>query len=410
MLSFFIRYKRILLVVGFIAITIILGYFLYAIFLKPAIPVSPLGPGATTTPGGLPISPAGPGQIVTPTTPAGLPTEITGGVPSPVANGGLTQTAKLGEMSALGAVLSANGSNLQFYNKDDEKFYYIDKDGKTTLLSDKAFHSVEKVIWSPVKSKAIIEYPDGANIVYDFSNKKQTTLPAHWKDFDFSPDGKEIVTKSIGLDPANRWLAVTNEDGSKTRAIEELGENEATVYPSWSPSNQSIAMYTKGVDFDRQEIFFVGLNNENFKSTIVEGRGLQFKWQPSGDRLVYSVYSSKNEMKPMLWTVNAKGESIGSGRRSLNIETWADKCNFANSNDLYCAVPEKLEEGAGLFPEMAKNTRDFLYKIDATTGAKKLIAVPDGAYNMSNIIISSNGNYLYFTDQTTKKLYKINLK
>jgi len=212
----------------------------------------------------------------------------------------------------------------------------------------------------------------------------------------------------MGDDPDNRWLAIANDDGSKARAIEPLGGKDATVYPSWSPNNQTIAMYTEGIDFDRQEVFFVGLNNENFKSAVIEGRGFQPKWQPEGNKLLYSVYSSTTDMKPNLWVVNARGESIGSGRKNLNVATWANKCAFANNNEIYCAVPEYLEEGAGLLPELAANTKDNLYKIDIRTGMKKLVAVPDGSYNMSDVIVS--GNYLYFTDKTTKKLYTIKLR
>ncbi len=248
------------------------------------------------------------------------------------------------------------------------------------------------------------------NIIYNFSTNRQITLPAHWKDFDFSPDGSKLVMKSLGLDPNNRWLAISNIDGSNAQRIEDLGQNDETVYPAWSPNNQIIAMYTEGLDLDRQEVFFIGLHNENFKSTIIDGRGFEPKWSPSGDKLLYSVYSSKNNLKPMLWLVNASGDNIGSGRTSLNVETWADKCVFANQLDLYCAVQEKLEDGAGLFPEMAKNTKDNLYKIDLQTGLKKLIAIPDGSFSMSDMTISENGYYLYFTDQTTKTLHQIKLK
>ncbi len=410
---FFTKYKRLFLIIGFIVVILILGYLLYAVFFKPSIPeIAPAGPAATTTRDGLPISPKRAGQIITPTGPAGLPITGGGGAKaegSEIANGGLTKTTKLNDAESSGATLSDN-DGVQFYNKIDGKFYRLDKNGNAATLSEKVFHAAENIKWSPTKNKAIIEYPDGSNIIYNFSTKKQITLPKHWKDFDFSPSGDQIVTKSLGLDPNNRWLAVSNEDGSKVKAIETLGENESIVYPSWSPNNQTVAMYAKGIDFDRQEVFFVGLNDENFKSLTVEGRGFQYKWRPSGNELLYSVYSSKNDLKPMLWLDNARGESIGSARRSLNIETWADKCSFANDKDLYCAVPEKLEEGAGLFPELAQNTRDQLYKIDAQTGLKKLIAVPDGSYNMSNLIISSGEEYLYFTDETTKKIYKIKLK
>jgi len=391
-----------------------MGYALYSLFFKTATPQEILEvQEATTTIGGLPISEEGEGGEI-------IPDEITGGLSiedrmqrfpsSEIAKGGLTKITELNKTESFNPVLSSNGSDVQYYNKEDEKFYKISKDGLISSLSDKIFHEVENITWSPNSDKAILEYPDGANIIYDFNNKKQTTLPKHWKDFDFSSDGKQIVMKSMGLDTDNRWLAIVNEDGSKARQIESLGEKDATVYPLWSPNNQSIAMYTEGIGFDRQEVFFVGLNKENFKSTVVEGRGFQPRWSPEGDKLLYSVYSSDNNLKPNLWIVNAQGERIGSGRKNLNVETWAEKCSFADTSNLYCAVPEKLEEGAGLFPEMAKNTSDQLYKIDTLTGMKKLIAVPDGSYNMSNIIISDDGANLYFTDETTGRLHKIRLK
>ena len=364
-----------------------------------------------TAPMGLPIAPAGPGQIVDPAPGAGLPAEkIISPAASKTATGGLTQTKELNQEPSLYATLSDNGTGLQYYNKKDGKFYKIGNDGKIIALSDKIFHQVESAVWSPDKNKAILEYPDGANILYDFNNNKQTTLPAHWKDFNFSSNSQQIVMKSMGLDPDNRWLAISNADGSKTRRIEALGDKDSTVYPSWSPNSQSIAMYTEGIDFDRQEVFFVGLNKENFKSMVIEGRGFRSKWSPKGDKLLYSVYSSKNNLKPMLWIADAQGERIGSGRKSFGVETWADKCAFADDTNIYCAVPEKLEEGAGLFPEMALHTKDNLYKINTKTKLKKLVAVPDGSYNMSNIIISDNGKHLYFTDAVTGRLNKIDLK
>ena len=168
-------------------------------------------------------------------------------------------------------------------------------------------------------------------------------------------------------------------------------------------------MYTKGLSFDRQEVFFVGLNKENFKSTIVEGRGFEPKWAPEGDRLLYSVYSSANDLKPTLWIVNAQGENIGTGRKSLGLDTWADKCTFSGEQDLYCAVPQNLEAGAGLFPELAAGSVDRLYKIDTVTGLKSLIAIPEGSHNISNLIISENEDSLFFTDKNTGAIYKINL-
>jgi len=412
--DFFQKYKKIFIAIGFILIIFILGYLLYALFFKSSTaPVITEEPTATSTQGGLPVAKPGTGQI----TPSGQPIE---GLPreaeqpinqsSAIALGGLTETLELNQVPSLAATLSANGNDLQYYNKQDGKFYRLTKDGQASLLSDTVFHEVEKITWSPDKNKAILEYPDQAKIIYDFKNKKQISLPKHWEDFDFSPDGSKIVLKSMADDPANRWLAVVNDEGTSAQRIASLGDKDDTVYPSWSPNNQTVAMYTEGKGFDQQAVYFVGLNNENFKSLTIEGRGFEPKWAPQGDRLLYSVYSSSSDLKPELWVANAQGENIGAGRMKLDVQTWANKCIFSATTEIYCAVPESLEEGAGLFPDLAKNTKDNLYKIDTKTGLKKLIAIPDGDFTMSDLIVSDNGYYLYFTDVNTGKINKIKLK
>jgi hypothetical protein len=414
-MNFFARHKKVFLIFLFLAAVALIGYLIWRIFFSPL----PVTPTATTTPavigGGLPTAgPAGEsgtGGGGTGILPGGAPT---GGAPSlnepdVLAVGGLTKTGILTTSPVLNPTLGDDGQ-IRYYDQADGRFYRIDKDGKATLLSDKVFHDVANIVWAPTQDKAILEYPDGNKILYNFQTKKQVTLPSYWQEFSFSPNGGQITSESIGLDPENRWLVVANDDGSQARAVENIGTNAQNVYPSWSPNNQTVAMYTKGLDFNRQEIFFIGLNNENFKSTVIEGRGLQTQWSTSGDRLLYSVYSTATDLKPRLWIVDAQGDSINQNRRSFSLETWADKCTFASNTEIYCAVPETLERGAGLFPEMADKTKDNLYKIDLVTGARKLIAVPDGAYNISQVLVGENQDYLYFTDKITQQIYEIRLK
>jgi len=59
---------------------------------------------------------------------------------------------------------------------------------------------------------------------------------------------------------------------------------------------------------------------------------------------------------------------------------------------------------------MADKTQDSLYRINLTTGTKQLIAVPDGKYNISNLVVSKDQGQLFFTDKTTQEIYKISLK
>ena len=416
-----LNYKKIGLLIGFVALVAVLGFLIYFLFFRAApATVTPGSEVTSTGAGQLPSAGigAGGGEVIPGggSLPSGseVATETTGAQTKPqpdaVAAGGLTQTTSLSDAPTLAPTLGANGSDMLYYNKNDGKFYRSNQNGTAFLLSDKTFFDVQNVTWAPDKQKAVIEYPDGANIVYNFQTDQQYSLPAHWKDFDFSPDSARIVAKSIGSDPDTRWLMVANDDGSQAQALEPIGDKDATVYPSWSPNNLSVATYSESIDFDRQRLYFVGLNHENFKSTVIEGRGFEEQWSPAGESLLYSVYNSGTQLKPTLWVVDAKGESIGAGRTDLNLQTWAHKCTFADSATLYCAVPNSLPEGAGLFPELAQQSVDSLYKVNLKTGAQTLVAVPDGNYNMENITVSADGSTLYFSDALSGRLRTIRLK
>ncbi len=410
-----LNYKKIGLIIGFVIIIFIIGYALYAVFFKSEELVLPEAEQAQTETKGLPSAGTKTGREIIGDAEGRLPAEEkTAELPEteidPTAKGRATKTSVLSQSPSLSPSLAANGSDIVYYNQKDGKFYRLDSRGRAALLGDKKFFNVQKITWAPNKNKAILEYPDGSNILYNFDTDKQVTLPKHWEDFDFSLTGSQIVAKSIGLNPENRWLIISNDDGSQARLIEPLGENADKVHPSWSPNNLSIALFEKSVDFDRQKIYFIGKNKENFKTALVEGRGFQHKWTPNGEKIIYSVFSNNTNLKPNLWIVHAKGESIGASRRQLSLRTWADKCNLAGNDSLYCAVPKTLPEGAGLFPELAYQTADDIYKVDLKTGAKSLIAIPDEDYNITNIIVSKNEGNLYFTDRSTGRIHKVKLK
>lgn len=421
-MNFFARYKKIFLIIAFLAVVVLFGYFLWRIFFQTTITPTEQVP-VTGEIGSLPTASVGENATGTETTgPDGLPIGITPGKtitpgedtlnaskPSQVAVGGLTKADVLNESPSLAPTLNQSGQ-VQFYDKGDGKFYKINSDGTKTVLSDKIFHSVQNVTWSPDANKAVLEYPDGTKTLYNFTTQKQVTLPAHWEDFSFSPASDKLISKSMGLDPENRWLVISNDDGSKATALEQIGTQDKTVYPSWSPNNQIVAMYTEGVDFNRQEVFFVGQNGENFKSTIIEGRGFESQWSKTGDKLLYSVYNSSDNLNPRLWIVDASGDNISQNRHSLSLQTWANKCTFASNTEVYCAVPNNLEKGSGLYPQLADKTEDSLYKIDLTTGSQKLIAVPNGSYNISQIMVPDNQDFLYFTDKFSGSIYKVQLR
>ena len=415
-----LTYKKIGLLIGFFALVVVMGFLLYALFFRAA--PTPAVPSDSSVDDGsqLPQADSGSGGGIAPTDSGQLPSGATVGAeteggqplvqPGAIAGGGVTQTTLLSAANSLAPIVDASGNSVLYYNNANGTFERAGQNAAPAPFSDKIFFNAQKVTWAPSKRKAVIEYPDDSNIVYDFQTSRQFSLPKHWQDFDFSPDSARIIAKSIGSDPDNRWLVIANDDGSQAQALEPIGEKDATVYPSWSPNNLTVAMYSESIDFDRQRLYFVGLNGENFKSTVIDGRGFEHQWDPAGESIIYSVYSSTSELKPTLWAVSAKGESIGANRRPLELQTWAHKCAFANAQTLYCAVPDTLPEGAGLFPELAQTSTDSVYRVNLATGAKTLVAVPESGYAMANIAVSEDGAALYFTDALSGQLRTMRLR
>ncbi len=410
--SLLLKYKKVFLIFGFITISIIIGYLIYFLFFfnmaQKRVPEKKTESNKIIS--GFPESEKYTRNIST-TTKENIPESKEKNIEQ--SNIKINKKEKLitnlNDAPSLNPVLDQNGSSLKYYNQNDGKFYKINKNGDITVMDDKIFHNVKKVNWYPNNDKAIIEYPDGSNIIYNFKTKKQITLPKHWTDFNFSPDGNNIILKSIGLDPDNRWLITTDKNGDNAKIIEEIGKNQDIVHTKWSPNNQIVAMYTKGIDANRQEVYFLGKNDENFRSMIIEGHDFRPKWSKNGEKLIYSVYSIKDNLKPKLWTVTAIGDKIGTNRKSIDVNTWPEKCTFANEKEIYCGVPINLKDGAGMFPEIADNTMDELYKINIETGKKEKITTLKGGYNISDIIISKDGKNIYFTDKLTKRIHKIEL-
>lgn len=402
--------KKILLI---IALVIVAGLILFGIFYffrstpigqrilrgtpSTSTPQLPQAPVRTST---LPsnVTPDG-GQLPIGTDISSIPTYYQ---PKPV--------NQITSDQALFSSLGTNG-NLRYHNIADGKFYQVLPNGAIKELSDQVFYNVKNATWAKNKNQAVLEFPDESKIVYNFDTKKQVTIPKHWEDFSFSSDGNELAAKSVGLSPENRWLVVTNDDGSGTRLIEPIGNNVDKIHVDWSPSRQTLAFSQIGgepLGLDRREVLLVGTQGENLKSLIIEGLDFIPQWSPTGQKLLYSVDSARTDFKPELWIVNAYGDNIGSDRRTLNLNTWADKCSFGDDNTLFCAVPKELPQGAGINPEI-NTSPDDLYKIDLKSGTKIPVSLGDDNYRIHTISYDKEQNKVFFTDRSRPGVFEVKL-
>lgn len=421
--------KKILIGALLVLVALAGAFALYYFFFKappPEVEVAPPpeeGAPSVRRPGLPPARPGVPGVPVTPAPPTVPEAPEAGVLPpgafvplpeivSPIATGGLTTVTTLTTANVAAPARAANGRDVAYYNRDEGKFYRITPDGKPTALSPKVFPNVEHVAWAPTTEQAVLEFPDGSNVLYNFEEEKQVTLPKHWTEFSFAPTGDAIAFKTTDAAPEDRWLAIANPDGSSARPIEPLGNNGDKVTVNWSPNQQMIATFVQSRDAIRQELLFLGKNQENFRLAVLDGRQFTGIWTPEGDRMLYSVATPANDYKPSLWIVDAAPGTSGENRQALELNTWADKCTFANDNvTAYCAVPKELAVGAGLVRDVARETPDAFYRIDTRAGTKSFLANPSGdEVTATNLVLSNDGRFLYFTDARSGQLKNMRLQ
>lgn len=403
-------YKKIALITLLLVAAVIIGYGIYYFFSKTPFGQTIFGTKPTTsTPGTLPDTPIRTSTIPSTQIPTTTPGTLPGGVTSPTYYQPRAVTQVTSD-PALFTSVNDTGA-MRYYNALDGKFYRINPDGTIKQMSDQIFFNAEQVTWAKTTDKAVVQLPDGTKVVYNFDTKKQTTLPKHWEDFSFSQDGSQIASKSLTLSPESRWLITSKDDGSEVKYLEHLGDYADRVNVDWSPSRQVVAFSQTGepIGMDRREVLLLGTQGENFKSLIIEGLDFSSQWSPSGKNLLYSVDSARTDFKPELWIVNAYGDEIGNNRTSLKLNTWSNKCTFADDTTLFCAVPRDLPSGAGISPEIAAGSYDDVFKIDLRTGAKVPVPLGENEHRIKNVSYDKQKNSLFFTDSVEQGVFEIKL-
>ncbi|MBI4091031.1 MAG: hypothetical protein HY422_03330 [Candidatus Komeilibacteria bacterium] len=405
--------KRLMLIILFFLSVVVFGWLLYYFFFKPTpgeLPgVNQNSNGVLPTPvnGNIPVIG---NQNIRPGLP-GVGQTIDLNTPTDVARGGLTKVIDYGETTVQNFI--STGSGAHYYDKQAALFFKLDG-SVTTPLSDKKFFNVDTVTWSQGLDRAILEYPDGSNIVYDFKTGKQVTLPKELTEFSFDSSGNQIAAKWFGKTSDENYLMVGSADGSNFRLIEPLGERAHNVEVAYSPNNQMIAMVRRPTDADTQAVLPIGTQGQNFSEFRVSGLKFESKWSPTGTSLLYNVSSAESGYTPELWLTVGDSETLGTSHLDLQLNTRADKCTFNSAGtSLYCAEPTSLPRGSGLYPELMQGIPDSFYRIDLRSGQKIPLAIPVGSqdgYAAQSVFLSSDESQLYFVDETTGRLHAIRLQ
>lgn len=399
------RAKIILRVILFFGVTILLTYGVYFMIFRPDLrtPTTPPTQIPTDT-GELPT--AGElteGQI--PSTEGAVPGTRDLPIASPVARGDATLVTQLTQSKVLSPA-PGGSSGATYYDPNDGYFYRIQKDGALERFSDAAFPDATNVMLDDQTANAVLEFPDGSNILYNFGENRQITMPPHWTEFTFGPGGNEVAAKAVG-DAYNSSLVIMSTDGTRAYSVQDMGANAEKVITNWSPSGEILALSNTGpaqLGFGRRAMLLIDSTGEAPGSVIIDGTNFSPKWDPDGSHLLFSTSSQAQEDRPNLWYVKASGQDIGAERKSLDVATWAEKCTFKDDVTLLCAVPRQIESWEGSSSLYNRSTDD-LYEVNVLSGRKRVLAKPTIEARMFDLTLSEDRSTVYFTDQQGRLNY-----
>ncbi len=398
-------WKKIVKIIGFALLAVAFGFAIYFVFFrKPAPESAPVSKAAVNLP------PLPTGQL--PGARGARPRPQMGATPSPVARGGLTLAQTISSNAVVNPTLMGDQGSAAYYDRTDGRFYRVDARGSRTTMGDKRFYNVQTVSWNRTGEQAVLEYPDGSNILVNFRTHTQATLPRNWTEISFTNDSSKIVAKSTGTSEDARFLIVADPDGSNTQAVQALGGNEDRVQVAPSPSGAIIAFSRTGTagGFGTEEVLLIGRRNENFRSLGVDGLNFEGQWSPGGRRLLGSASPKDAEFRPQLFVSETTNDGVAPTKIIININTWVDKCAFQNDDIAICAAPQNLPQGAGIARDAVAHYPDVFYRVNLATGATGLLAQPDEPTTAEHLLVAPDGSVLYFTDRATGQLKKINLK
>lgn len=312
----------------------------------------------------------------------------------------------------LGAV-TGPGGNLYYYSVSDEQIKKATFEGKDkeTLLSNLP-GAVERVLWSPGRDQVLIALRQGTSLRWhhsDLTNKSLTPLKPAISRVVWSQNGEQIYYQYTAPN-GERSLDVASPNGSNFSTITKIGTIDHFIESI--PLSGKVAFWTRPTGLETTILESIEKNGADKKTLLTNRYGADYLWSPNGKLILFSSTKDRASSALSLSLMNENGGEI----RDLGIPTMVSKATWAkDSKTLYYALPGSLPSESVLpndYYQKPLFSEDTFWKIDIETGQKsRILELAEGnpALDSSDLFLSSQEDYLFFTDRKSKRLYRIEL-
>jgi len=371
-----------------------------------------------------------------PTTAGGFPdTGDSAGKRSSVSSGGGASSSRIGKESpkniltqltenAISGAAYYGTTTALYMERATGHIYKINLDGTNSVrLSNATVPKSFEAVWSYKSDKMAVRYfedpaPGSINLaVKTFlasighllkatstseAELKGLALPSSVSEIAVSPaEDKVFYLNNLGNDGVEGVVA---DFGNKNqKKIFELPFGEFNI--SW-PTKDNIVLLTKPSAKAEGYLYF--LNQKTGVLTRILGgiKGLTAVVSPDGEKIVFSGIGREGTESKVY---NVKNKTVS----NLGFAVLADKCAWGrkNKNMIYCAVSAKKPDNNqpdGWYQGVV-SFDDGVWSKNISTGESKNILSRFGA-DIMNIFVSSDENYLIFTDKNDGTLWSLKLK
>ncbi|PIP28145.1 MAG: hypothetical protein COX29_02785 [Candidatus Moranbacteria bacterium CG23_combo_of_CG06-09_8_20_14_all_35_22] len=318
----------------------------------------------------------------------------------------------ISQESVLSPVLSPDENSIWYYSLSGE-LKEIDFFGKTTKkLTTKKIINLIGAIWSPDKSKALLEIGQNHKtdylLLFDRPKDQLIFLNKNINCTSWLASSDRIIYKYFDSKNNRGSLNISAPDGSNWKKLLDLPHDKIVF--SQIPLSGLISFWNNGDAYYPTLFQSMSLIGENTKTLSQNYFGADYLWNQSGNRVLTSQTDAQGGTKMQLGVMNYNGGEY----KNLGLPTFVSKCLWSKDNEnIYCALPGNIPDNS-ILPNDYKlgkfTTTDTFWKINITTSEKtRLLETKDisDSFDASDFFASTDESLIFFVNKKDGKLYKI---
>lgn len=308
-------------------------------------------------------------------------------------------------------VLSDDGKKILYFQANGNLFESDFQGKEIKKVSSLVLKNLIKVLWSPGNKEKIIaifnEEGLAKKYLYNYKTGLSIGLNENIRWINWSPDGKKIVYQFRDSKTDTNTISVANPDGSNWKNIFKTRVEDLIV--DW-PAKDKVSIQTRPSGLSQGFLYAINPDNGDFKKILSDFYGLNVKWSPRGDKILFNN-TDQNNGNLALSISDANGENI----KKLDFSTIIEKCVWAQDNrTLFCAVPQNLSTNAVWPDDYYKGkvvVKDDFYQINIETDSKTKIINSDEtvSYDGQELFLSPKEDTLFFVNRRDGQLYVVKL-